>query len=82
MLLVSQIKRHQGLASALLNQLFTSYRGEVFLEVSENNVPALAFYKKHQFVEVGRRENYYRDTSAAILMRCANKMGPNGLHNV
>ena len=31
----------------------------LFLEVSESNVAALALYRRHGFVETGKRRNYY-----------------------
>ena len=44
-------------------------RMEIFLEVRENNITAIEFYKKNGFKEAGKRKNYYRDTGeAAIIM--------------
>ena len=46
----------------------------VHLEVEEGNAPALALYRRFGFVEVGRREGYYRKRdggkAAALTMRC------------
>jgi ribosomal-protein-alanine N-acetyltransferase len=45
----------------------------VFLEVEENNAPALRLYERAGFAVVGRRERYYRQASGeqlnALLMR-------------
>jgi ribosomal-protein-alanine N-acetyltransferase len=45
----------------------------VFLEVDENNAPALRLYRRSGFVEVGRREGYYPSDSgrpaAALVLR-------------
>ncbi len=47
---------------------------QVFLEVGETNVAALRLYARLGFVEVGRRQGYYRATAGepvtAIAMRC------------
>jgi ribosomal-protein-alanine N-acetyltransferase len=39
----------------------------VFLEVEENNAPAVRLYQRAGFSTVGRREQYYRDASGAKL---------------
>jgi [ribosomal protein S18]-alanine N-acetyltransferase len=39
----------------------------VFLEVEENNQPAVRLYQRAGFTTVGRREQYYRDASGAKL---------------
>jgi ribosomal-protein-alanine N-acetyltransferase len=45
----------------------------VFLEVGDDNVPALRLYRRAGFREVGRREGYYRDqagkASTALVLR-------------
>ena len=47
----------------------------VFLEVAEDNIPALALYRQAGFETMGRREGYYRDPEgrriAAVTMRRA-----------
>ena len=32
----------------------------IFLEVRESNITAINFYKKHEFREIGKRNNYYK----------------------
>ena len=39
----------------------------VFLEVEENNQPAVRLYQRTGFQTVGRREQYYRDASGGKL---------------
>jgi [ribosomal protein S18]-alanine N-acetyltransferase len=39
----------------------------VFLEVEENNQPAVRLYQRAGFTTVGRREQYYRDARGAKL---------------
>jgi len=41
---------------------------KVWLEVHEENTPALSFYKKMGFMENSKRPRYYPDGKAAILM--------------
>lgn len=52
-----------GTGSALLAMLFDLARqggaGRMLLEVRAGNVAALAFYRHHGFVEIGRRRGYY-----------------------
>lgn len=60
--------RKKGVGTILINEVKKS-RMEIFLEVRENNVTAIEFYKKNGFKEAGKRKNYYRDTGeAAIIM--------------
>ena len=43
---------------------------DVFLEVRENNLGAIAFYEKHGFGVIQTRANYYKDTQEdALVMR-------------
>jgi len=53
-----------GLATGLLEGLVrAARRGDVkriFIEVAEDNAPALALYRKLGFVETGRRKCYYK----------------------
>jgi ribosomal protein S18 acetylase RimI-like enzyme len=41
---------------------------ELFLEVRESNVAALALYRKFRFEAAGRRPNYYRNPAEAALL--------------
>ena len=42
----------------------------IFLEVNNQNYPALSLYQKCGFHEVGRRPDYYSEHQDAVLMRC------------
>ena len=60
---VSPAQRRQGIGDALIaelmeraNKLELSF---VTLEVRSSNAPAIELYKKHGFVPVGLRKNYY-----------------------
>jgi ribosomal-protein-alanine N-acetyltransferase len=68
-------RRGRGLARRLLNIHLRRLAGlgirTVFLEVDENNVPALRLYRRAGFDEVARRPNYYpgaHGTSATALV--------------
>lgn len=65
--------RKQGIASLLLKNLIDICKNNninsINLEVNEENFPAINLYKKHKFLEVGRRKNYYDDKFDAILMK-------------
>lgn len=59
----------QGLADQLMNQL-VNHEPPIFLEVRESNLKAQNLYRKHGFVPVGLRKNYYHTpTEDAVLMR-------------
>lgn len=62
-LLVDGGHRRQGLATELLARTiaFLEDRGvrSLFLEVAEDNAPALALYDRFRFARVGRRRDYY-----------------------
>lgn len=56
--------RRQGRARALMHEFereaLARGASSLFLEVAENNAPALALYAECGFVQAGRRPNYYR----------------------
>jgi len=62
-LAVSASERRRGVGATLLAQVFDWARargaGEVFLEVADGNIAALALYEKLGFEQVGRRKDYY-----------------------
>lgn len=64
--------RRGGVATALLEQGLADLRaaGAVtcHLEVRADNGPALAFYRRHGFAEVGRRPGYYAAGTDALLL--------------
>jgi [ribosomal protein S18]-alanine N-acetyltransferase len=69
--------RGQGLSRNLLLTHLGHLAGRgvrtIFLEVEENNRPAVRLYERTGFTEVGRRERYYLEPSGeqlnALLMR-------------
>jgi ribosomal-protein-alanine N-acetyltransferase len=74
---VASSRRGKGLAKQLLDLNLRRLAGlgvrAVFLEVGDDNVPALRLYRRAGFREVGRRQGYYRDqagkASTALVLR-------------
>ena len=72
---VAPSRRRKGLAGQLLRlhlrRLAALAVGTVFLEVGEDNLPALRLYRRAGFREVGRRAAYYSADkgSAALVLR-------------
>ncbi len=69
---VSKKYLRQGIASALmeyaLNQMKQAGATKIYLEVREDNVPAINLYRKFGFVITGKRKAYYRDGTDALTM--------------
>ena len=55
------------LMSYLINQSEKLNLKKLLLEVSEKNTIAEAFYGKFNFLTVGKRKNYYKDGTDAVL---------------
>jgi [ribosomal protein S18]-alanine N-acetyltransferase len=64
-------QRRTGLATALLHHLLdhAGAADRMLLEVSERNVPAVAFYRAHGFTRIDVRPRYYRDGSDALVLQ-------------
>ena len=64
--------RGRGFGSYLLQFIIEASRvfnaKKIFLEVKENNFPAIMLYEKKGFVNIGIRKKYYSDGKDAILM--------------
>lgn len=72
-LAVAPENRRAGEGGRLLRTAVAELRkrgaSRVFLEVRESNAAGIAFYAKHSFSKVGRRDGYYRDpVEAAMVM--------------
>lgn len=59
--------RRTGVGSELLKSVLKQ-KTELFLEVRESNINAIAFYKNYGFNSVGIRKKYYHDGENAIIM--------------
>ena len=69
-LAVDPAHRRRGVASALLEALAREATGDLFLEVAEPNLPAIALYERHGWVRNGLRKNYYGQGSVnAVVMQ-------------
>ena len=68
--------RKQGMAKKLMDYLFLLAKKisatKIVLEVGEKNIAAINLYKKYNFIEIARKENYYYDGSSIIIMSCLN----------
>lgn len=71
-IVVKKDKRHKGIGSKLLNEIFEITKQlkaqSITLEVNENNLPAIKLYQNWGFKQVGLRKKYYRNTDNAIIM--------------
>jgi ribosomal-protein-alanine acetyltransferase len=69
---VAEKHRRHGNARFLLGKFLELVRQhgirDVFLEVRESNLPAIALYRKFGFSTSGRRPNYYRDPQEAAIL--------------
>ena len=70
---VSKDFRRLGLAKSLLEMLFNKAKDlgvqTMFLEVEEDNLPAINLYVALGFKEISRRKNYYGDKTAIIMSK-------------
>ena len=68
---IKQKYRRKGYGTYLMNYLIKqcerSTINKILLEVSEANSIAEVFYNKFDFLTVGRRKNYYKNGSDAVL---------------
>lgn len=64
-------ERRRGVAQALVREGFERLCDEgvqvCFLEVRQDNAPAIALYERLGFVRNGRRRGYYRDGTDALI---------------
>ena len=68
---IKQKYRQKGYGSCLMSFLIKQSEKlslkKILLEVSDKNSIAEVFYNKFKFLTVGRRKNYYKDGSDAVL---------------
>lgn len=71
-IVVAKDFRQQGVATELFAFMEKSVKEQnkdkIFLEVRENNLPAINFYIKNGFKKISVRKNYYRDGENATVM--------------
>lgn len=63
--------RNKGVGTLLLREIISICKqfkaNSIFLEVSEDNEPAIKLYKKIGFKNVGIRKNYYKDKNGIVM---------------
>lgn len=69
-------KRKQGIAKALMEFSLSSLHlcgvDKIFLEVREDNIPAIKLYRNMGFCDISLRKDYYgKGAHALIMMRSA-----------
>ena len=71
-LFVSKDQRRKQIATKLLNYVETNIIkfSQIFIEVAEDNVDAISFYKKNNFVFLNLRHNYYRYNDKNVHAKC------------
>lgn len=79
---VAEQWRRKGLASIILRESLKSAEekntGAAYLEVGSENLPAVSFYKKLGFAEVGKRLGYYSESgeNALVMKRMLQRHAP------
>ena len=72
-IIVDDNYRRLGIASKLMEYLINYVKNNnilnITLEVNESNISALNLYKKYKFELVSRREKYYKDNDAILMIR-------------
>ena len=75
---VSKHYRRNKIGTKMLNYIEINRNitkiSKLFLEVSENNMEAIKFYEKNNFVFFNFRHNYYRDDNKNINAKCYSKI--------
>ncbi len=71
-LIVSKDQRRKQIATQLLNYIETNIIkfSQIFIEVAEDNLDAISFYKKNNFVFLNFRHNYYRYDEKNVHAKC------------
>lgn len=69
-IIVSDTNRHEGIGTELINYLVDNFAknvNKILLEVNEQNVNAIKFYKKMGFEITNVRKKYYQNDDAYIM---------------
>lgn len=74
-IVVDPLHRNLGIAISLIESIEKNYPDceHLFLEVREDNIPAINLYKKMSFLEINRRKNYYNNADALVMERNIKK---------
>ena len=70
-IVVKKDYRKKGIASSLLKKLIFIAKEKnlksINLEVNAKNLSAISLYKKFNFIEIGKRKNYYQNDDAILM---------------
>ena len=71
-LFVSKDQRRKQIATKLLNYVETNTIkfSQIFIEVAEDNLDAISFYQKNNFVFLNFRHNYYKYNDRNVHAKC------------
>ncbi len=71
-LFVSKDQRRKQIATELLKYVETNKIkfSQIFIEVAEDNLDAISFYKKNNFVFLNFRHNYYKYNDKNVHAKC------------
>ena len=71
-LFVLKEQRRKQIATKLLNYVETNVIkfSQIFIEVAEDNLDAISFYKKNNFVFLNFRHNYYKYNNKNVHAKC------------
>ena len=71
-LFVLKEQRRKQIATKLLNYVETNVikLSQIFIEVAEDNLDAISFYKKNNFVFLNFRHNYYKYNDKNVHAKC------------
>ena len=71
-LFVSKDQRRKQIATELLKYVETNKIkfSQIFIEVAEDNLDAISFYKKNNFVFLNFRHNYYKYNDRNVHAKC------------
>ncbi|MDR0752953.1 MAG: GNAT family N-acetyltransferase [Mycoplasmataceae bacterium] len=67
-LFVIQEYRRKKIATKLISFLKETYKKNIILEVKENNIAAINFYKNNGFSIINVRKNYYKGNINALIL--------------
>lgn len=71
-IVVSKLKRKQGIASNLLDYFIKNYlykNDEILLEVAVDNIAAIKLYQKYDFNVINTRKKYYNNIDAYVMKK-------------
>ena len=61
--------KNQGIGTKLISSIEDNNIKNISLEVSEENITAINFYKKNGYKVVAKRKNYYKDKDAYLMLK-------------